>query len=96
MKFDINDCLSKLDSIPCELRCGELSNVENPFFSIVIPTYKRADLLKEAINSAINQLDFDKPYEIIVVDNDDCNEVNESEALVREMNIPNLYYYKNV
>lgn len=96
MKFDINDCLSKLDSIQCELRSGELCNVENPYFSVVIPTYKRVDLLKEAIDSAINQSDFDKPYEIIVVDNDDCVEVNDTEAFIKELDIPNLYYYKNM
>ncbi|WP_332628464.1 glycosyltransferase family 2 protein [Halalkalibacter flavus] len=37
-----------------------------PFFSVVIPTYNRSNLLKEAIDSVLNQSFND--YEIIVVD----------------------------
>ena len=29
-----------------------------PKITIAIPTFKRADLLKEAINSALNQIDY--------------------------------------
>ena len=41
---------------------------EKPLFTIAIPTYKRVTLLRRAILSALAQ-DFDKPYEIIVVEN---------------------------
>ena len=42
------------------------------FFTIIIPTYCRADLIQYAISSAINQKSFDN-YEIIVVDNEPYN-----------------------
>lgn len=43
--------------------------METPvFLSIVIPTYKRPDLLKETIKSIILQEGFED-YEIVVVDN---------------------------
>lgn len=45
-------------------RCGEA-----PLLSITIPTYRRHDLLIEAVASAIGQ-DFDRPFEVAVVDND--------------------------
>lgn len=44
----------------------ELCNKSDIFFSVVITTYKRYDLLKEAIESVINQTY--KHYELIIVD----------------------------
>ena len=95
MKFEIKDNLSILKEISCNLICGNLSDNVNPVFSVVIPTYKRPTLLKETIMSAVNQKDFTLPYEIIVVDNDDTDMANSTETLIKELNISNLYYYKN-
>tara|TARA_B100000579_G_C22687022_1_gene783113 strand:- start:44 stop:949 length:906 start_codon:yes stop_codon:yes gene_type:complete len=41
--------------------------MDNPYFSVVIPTYNNKDLLKKAINSVLSQ-SF-KKFEVIVVDN---------------------------
>lgn len=64
-----------------------------PKITIAIPTYKRANLLKEALDCAINQISFDN-YEILVVDND-ANRNCESEQLVNSYNNSRLSYYKN-
>ena len=64
-----------------------------PKITIAIPTFKRADLLKEAINSALNQIDF-SDYDIIVVDNDPERNC-ETEKLMNTYNDPRLGYYKN-
>jgi len=64
-----------------------------PKVTIAIPTYKRTDLLKESIDSAINQSDYDD-YDIIVVDNNperDCD----TEKLLLSYNNPKISYYKN-
>ena len=64
-----------------------------PKFTIAIPTYKRAGLLKEAVDSALNQRDFDN-FDVIVVDNNperDC----ETEMLMNSYNNIRLSYYKN-
>ena len=37
-----------------------------PFFSVIMPTYNRQELLDEAVRSVINQLEED--WELIVVD----------------------------
>lgn len=61
--------------------------------TIAIPTYKRADLLKEALDSALNQTDYDD-YDVLVVDNNpDRND--ETEKLLLTYNNPRLSYYKN-
>lgn len=42
---------------------------EEPLVSIMIPTYRRPELLKETIESALSQ-ETDFPFEVVVVDND--------------------------
>jgi glycosyltransferase len=65
----------------------------NPKVTIAIPTYKRTELLKEAIDSAINQHDISN-YEIVVVDNDNTRNCA-TEKLIESYNEPRLRYYKN-
>ncbi|NCB48206.1 MAG: glycosyltransferase family 2 protein [Clostridia bacterium] len=63
--------------------------------SVVIPTYKRANLLKESIDSVLAQKDFDD-YEIIVVDDDPIFDTNtETEQLINSYSTNKLLYYKN-
>lgn len=44
-------------------------NNDKPLVSVIIPTYKRADMLTKAIDSVINQTY--KNIEIIVIDDND-------------------------
>ena len=55
---------------PSHLIFGECGNNNDIFISIVIPTYKRPELLEYAIESAIRQECVEFKYEIIVVDNE--------------------------
>lgn len=72
------------------------SHIEDyPLITIAIPTYRRPNLLKQAIESAIFQTETED-YEIIVVDNDPINdEINETELLIRKMNSKIISYYRN-
>lgn len=67
---------------------------QHPKVTIAIPTYKRAALLKEAVDSALNQIGFDE-YDVIVVDNDPDRD-DETEKLMLNYNNPKLSYYKNM
>lgn len=61
-------------------------------YTIAIPTYKREDMLKKALNSASNQVG-DIDYEILVVDNDpDDNSISQ---YLEEKKYDNVSYYKN-
>lgn len=65
----------------------------SPKFTIAIPTYKRPKLLKEALDSALNQTNC-IDYEVIVVDNNpqrDCN----TEKLMNSYNDTKFSYFKN-
>lgn len=64
-----------------------------PKVTIAIPTYKRAPLLKEAIDSAINQVGYEF-YDIIVVDNDPIRGC-ETEILMNTFNNKRISYFKN-
>ena len=53
--------------------------MDSIFFSIIIPTYNRCDLLRKAVNSVLTQTY--KNFEIIIIDNysdDNTQEVVES------------------
>ena len=62
-----------------------LRTTRNPDITIAIPTYKRSDLLKEAIDSALDQKSCGCIYDIIVVDNEPPSDVvTETEKLMRK------------
>lgn len=48
---------------------AEVGGGQAPFVTIAIPTFRRADLLVEAVRSCLAQA-FDRPVEIVIVDND--------------------------
>ena len=63
--------------------------------SICIPTYKRADTLFEAIDSAIKQKSSGLSYEIIILDNDPDFKNTKISDMVQQKEFANLLYYKN-
>jgi glycosyltransferase involved in cell wall biosynthesis len=86
--FDIH---SKTKSVLCR---GDI-DTPAPLISIVIPTFDRLDLLKEAVESALFQRDF-KDFEIIVVDNNDSSShTAKVEQLFDTYNDSRLFYYHN-
>lgn len=73
---------------------GDENCSSQEFLTICIPTYKRADLLKRAISSALKQ-ETCLPYKVLVIDNDD--DFNEKEILyfIQSLNDSKLVYFKN-
>lgn len=67
-----------------------MENAKNPTLSVVIPTYNRSELLKETIQSVLNQTF--KGYELLVVDDGSSDD---TEKVVKEFNDPRVkYLYK--
>ena len=83
----------KIKDFKSRLVYGDLSLNKTPLVSIAITTYKRPQLLKEAIDSALNQNEFSN-YEIIIVDNDPEPDT-ETEKLMKTYNDSKIFYYKN-
>ena len=63
-------------------------------YTIAIPTYKRIEYLKEAIDSALNQ-DCTVSYNVIVVDNNPERDDDTEKLMESYKNAKNLSYYKN-
>lgn len=90
------DNFKKHEQVKSELIYGDKKLTENPYITIAIPTYKRPILLKEAIDSALNQIGTDCEYEVIVVDNEvKTNVETETEKLIKSYADKRLLYYKN-
>jgi glycosyltransferase involved in cell wall biosynthesis len=85
---------SEYKNVNSNLIYGKLDKNILPVLTIAIPTYRRVNTLKYAIDSAINQMNHNTAYEIIVVDND-SNENSETEKLILSYQCDRLYYYKN-
>ena len=90
MKYGIKST-KEIESV---LLYGDKNKRKKKLISIVIPTYKREKLLKEALESAINQLNFND-YEIVIVDNDDNFGNFEIKKMIESYQKDNIYYYKN-
>ncbi|HHQ4645883.1 TPA: glycosyltransferase family 2 protein [Aeromonas veronii] len=66
-----------------------------PTISIMIPTFKRCHLIKDAIDSSFNQ-NTNVTFEVVVVDNDaDCEFENELKALISTYSNFNIRYFRN-
>ena len=65
-----------------------------PLISIVIPTYKRDDLLIQAVLSAVNQTGF-TAYEIVIVDNNPDSDASLINCLTITAATPTIKYYVN-
>lgn len=74
----------------------ESNNVEDPFITVFIPTYKRIDMLAEALESVLKQQSTDFKWDIIVVDNEAYDgKQNDTEKLIRSFKSDKISYYRN-
>lgn len=90
--FAYVDNFAKIEGIESIKVFGnEDSSVE---YTIAIPTYKRTEYLKEAINSALNQ-DCSFLYNVIVVDNNPERDDDTEKMMESYKSTKNLSYYKN-
>ncbi len=91
------NCFNKCADIKTRLVYGDPRHIEKPWLTILVPTYKRADLLKEALDSILLwQWHVDFLWDVVVVDNEpDDGQENETEQLIREFNSERVLYYRN-
>lgn len=68
--------------------------VSNPEISIMIPTYKRLDCLRKAIQSVVDQKT-DYRYELVIVDNDPETDDEDITNLLSFYDSFDISYYKN-
>jgi glycosyltransferase involved in cell wall biosynthesis len=88
------DSISKQAHIESVLLYGNPEAVTDAVITICIPTYKRCQFLRDAIESVVNQIT-NIPYKIIVVDNDPNFNNTENLNIVKSYKTNKLSYYKN-
>ena len=90
------DNFSYIKNIKTELLYGQKSK-SVPFITIIVPTYKRVALLKEALLSIINQQEVNFCWECIVIDNTEFDDANSTPALkiIKELGSNRILYYHN-
>lgn len=93
--FSYQDSFSKYRGIDSVL-AADSSRAATPAVTIAVPTYRRPDTLKEALDSAAAQTGF-SDYEIIVVDNEPYSDAEtETSQLVRTYaGRANIRYFRN-
>lgn len=92
----IEDCYAKCAHVKSRLVYGDLSAVPKPWITVVIPTYRRPHLLKDALKSVLNQHYTDFLWDVVIVDNEpDDGMENDTERLVRKFDSPRILYYRN-
>jgi glycosyltransferase involved in cell wall biosynthesis len=87
------DNFEQYSSVKSLLIYGEKAILNKVTVTIAIPTYNRVKLLKETIDSALNQCGFED-YCIIVVDNNPCRGCD-TEKMILNYNTEKILYYKN-
>lgn len=85
-----------IKNVKTVLKYGNILNVENPWITVIVPTYKRVSFLKEALYSVLSQMHCDFMWDIIVIDNEaDDGKCNDTEKLIRQLDSPRILYYRN-
>jgi len=92
----IEDCYVKCAHVKSRLVYGNPDSVPKPWISVVIPTYRRTHLLKNALDSVLTQHYTDFFWDIVIVDNEpDDGKENDTERLVRSLDSDRILYYRN-
>lgn len=71
------------------------SQIASPYITIAIPTYKRGELLAEAVDSALHQDIQNVKYEVLVVDNHPERDDTTEQLMRKYADVPEVAYYKN-
>lgn len=94
--FEYRDNFIEYAGVQSILIAGNPALIPNPEVSVIIPTFKRPDLLKQSLESVINQ-DYAGNYEIIIMDNsgDNADEENETSKLIKSYHDDRILLYRN-
>lgn len=89
------DNFKKYSDIKSVLICGDPS-IPAPKISIVVPAYKRTELLRDVVDSCLNQKKYDD-FEVVIVDDEGAglDVETETERIIKSYNSPKILYYKN-
>ncbi len=96
LDWHINN-FEKIQNVISDRMFGNPGEDEFPWLSVIIPTFNRKELFREALESVMRQHPVEYIWEILVVDNTPLDENGHTPALetVREYGNPRVLYYHN-
>ena len=90
------NCFEKCASVKSILLYGDETAIPKPWITLLVPTYKRVDLLSQALESALTQGHCKFMWDILVLDNEPYDGIpNDTEKLIRKLNNKRIMYYRN-
>ncbi len=90
------NCFEKCSHVKSTFLYGDPEAVPEPRLTLLVPTYKRVNMLKQALESAITQYHCDFMWDILVLDNEPYDgKPNETEKLIRKLDNKRILYYRN-
>lgn len=93
--LDYRDNFSEYSSVFSNLIIIGASFEKSPCISIMIPTFRRPELLRESIRSALDQ-NIQIPFEVVVVDNEPRSEFSTVvDQVILDFDAPNLRLFRN-
>lgn len=93
--FECNNHFQKYENVKSHLLYGDFDECPSPQVTIMMPVFNHPRFFRKALMTAINQ-DFDTPYEIVIVDNNDYSDTpTEYQIIVEELNSSKVLYYRN-
>lgn len=94
--FQKQDLCTKEADIPSVLVWGK-KRAPAPFVSVILTTYKRPEMLREALDSVLAQKDF-RDFEILVVDNEgeDLKIKTDTQKVIEEVKDERILYYRHI
>ena len=90
-----SDNFARDEDASSALVCGNPAAVPSPRITIAIPTFKRPDLLRRAIESVLSADHGTFPFDVIVVDNDPSPGPTETSELIGSYRDNRLLHYRN-
>lgn len=87
----------KIQDVVSDRLFGIPNSNNRPWLSVVVPTFNRKELFREALNSILRQQSVEYSWEVLVVDNTPLDESGRTSALevVLEFNDSRVLYYHN-
>lgn len=94
---DLVNNFDKIRDVASDRLFGDLHIAGSPWLSVVIPTFNRGGLFREALQSVLRQQPVEYSWELLVVDNTPLDEEGFTPALkvVLELDDPRVLYYHN-
>jgi len=90
--YEYRNTYDDFENLDLELVLGDLTR-PIPKYTFFIPTYRRAHLLKECLESVLRQKKV-KDYEIIILENDEEKNSETEKFLKKYKNNKKIFYYK--